>query len=50
MLMRPLDNLDHNGRAAAWQQIAEALGRCEGHDGLTSPCEMLVLTGTRSTN
>jgi hypothetical protein len=50
MLVRPLDNVDDDGRAAAWQQITEALGRCASPDGLIGPCEMLVVTATRSTN
>ncbi len=34
-------------RAAAWNEVAEALGQFEGPDGFVGPCEMLVVSGTR---
>lgn len=42
-----LVNVDQAGRAAAWREITEELGRFEGPDGFTGPCEMLVVAGTR---
>ena len=34
-------------RAAAWQEIEDALTQFEGADGFVGPCEMLVVSGTR---
>lgn len=46
-LHQMLAGLDADGRAAAWQEIADALTAFEGPDGFTGPCEMLVVSGTK---
>ncbi|RNL65346.1 methyltransferase domain-containing protein [Nocardioides marmoriginsengisoli] len=46
-LHQMLSGVDETARAAAWSEIAEALGQFEGPDGFTGPCEMLVVSGTR---
>jgi SAM-dependent methyltransferase len=46
-LHQMLAGLDPDGRAAAWQEIADALTAFEGPDGFVGPCEMLVVSGTR---
>jgi SAM-dependent methyltransferase len=47
-LHQMLAGVDENGRAAAWREIEEALTRFEDADGFVGPCEMLVVSGTRS--
>jgi SAM-dependent methyltransferase len=46
-LHQMLAGLDEAGRAAAWDEIAEALARFEGPDGFVGPCELLVAAGRR---
>lgn len=45
-LHQMLAAVDDNQRAAAWQEIEEALGQFEGPEGFVGPCEMLVVSGT----
>jgi SAM-dependent methyltransferase len=46
-LHQMLAGLDDAGRAAAWEEIADALARFEGPDGFVGPCELLVAAGRR---
>lgn len=42
-----LAGLDEAGREEAWEEIERELGRFEGPDGFTGPCELVVAAGTR---
>jgi hypothetical protein len=46
-LHQMLAGLDDAGRAATWEEIADALARFEGPDGFVGPCELLVAAGRR---
>ena len=46
-LQQMLAGVETAQRAAAWNEVAEALGQFEGPDGFVGPCEMLVVSGTR---
>jgi SAM-dependent methyltransferase len=45
-LHQMLSGLDDAGRAAAWEEVGEALRGFEGPGGFTGPCELLVAAGT----
>lgn len=47
-LHQMLAGLPPEDREEAWTEIASALAAYEGPDGFIGPCEMLVVTGTRS--
>jgi SAM-dependent methyltransferase len=47
-LHQMLAGVDDAQRAAAWHEIEEALRQFEGPSGFVGPCEMLVVSGTRS--
>lgn len=42
-----LSKVDQAGQERAWAEITEQLTQFEGPDGFDSPCEMLVVSGTR---
>jgi len=44
-LHQMLEPLDDAGKAAAWNEIAQALQRYEGPGGFEGPCEMLLAVG-----
>jgi SAM-dependent methyltransferase len=44
-LHQMLSGLDEPARAAAWDEVGEALGEFEGADGFSGPCEVLVGAG-----
>jgi hypothetical protein len=44
-LHQMLAGLDDAARAAAWDEVGEALREFEGADGFTGPCEVLVGAG-----
>jgi SAM-dependent methyltransferase len=46
-LHQMLAGLPEAEREAAWTEIATELGRFDGPDGFTGPCEMLVVSATR---
>ncbi|HEX6277672.1 MAG TPA: class I SAM-dependent methyltransferase [Polyangiaceae bacterium] len=46
-LHQMLSGLDTAGRAAAWDEVAEALQKFEGKDGFEGPCEMVLAIGTK---
>ncbi len=46
-LHQMLSGVDEAGRAAAWQEIEQALTQFEDEQGFVGPCEMLVVSGTR---
>lgn len=46
-LHQMLAGVDAAQRAAAWNEVAEALVQFEGPSGFVGPCEMLVVSGTR---
>jgi SAM-dependent methyltransferase len=46
-LHQMLSGLSEADREAAWAEIERELGRFEGSDGFTGPCEMLVVSGSR---
>ena len=46
-LHQMLANVDTAQRAAAWNEVEDALGQFEGPGGFVGPCEMLVVSGTR---
>jgi SAM-dependent methyltransferase len=46
-LHQMLSGVDEEQRAAAWQEIHEALREFDTTDGFVGPCEMLVVSGTR---
>jgi ubiquinone/menaquinone biosynthesis C-methylase UbiE len=46
-LHQMLAGLSDDGRAAAWAEIEQALGRFERDGGFEAPCELIVAAGTR---
>jgi SAM-dependent methyltransferase len=46
-LHQMLSSLDEAGRAAAWEEIADALRAFEGPQGFVGPCELVIATGTK---
>ena len=46
-LHQMLAGLDAAGREEAWEEIEEELGRFEGPEGFTGPCELLVAAAAR---
>lgn len=46
-LHQMLAGLDEAGREEAWEEIERELGRFEGPDGFTGPCELVVAAGMR---
>lgn len=46
-LHQMLAGLSDDGRAAAWTEIEQALGRFEHPGGFEAPCELVVAAGTR---
>ncbi len=45
-LHQMLAKLDDDGKAAAWDEIAEQLAAFEGPEGFVGPCELLVVAAT----
>ncbi len=46
-LHQMLSSLDDAEKAAAWEEIEQALSAFEGPDGFVGPCEMVVAVGTK---
>jgi len=46
-LHQMLSGLDEAGRAAAWEEIGEALRSFEQPEGFVGPCELVVAVGTK---
>jgi hypothetical protein len=46
-LHQMLAGLSDEGRADAWAEIEQALGRFERDGGFEAPCELIVAAGTR---
>jgi ubiquinone/menaquinone biosynthesis C-methylase UbiE len=46
-LHQMLGGLDEAGRAAAWEEIAEALRQFEEPEGFVGPCELVVAVGVK---